>query len=100
MKIEKLKPGMTVYSVSRQKMGNTTLSTVCVWPVRVVSVDLENMTVEASWNSNKPRSFSRAIWSKWREKPPLLIRTGLGAHRLATREEIVAAKVAPLATVK
>ena len=92
MKLEKLQPGMTVYDVGRTKMGNTTLSTVSVWGVHIVSVNTEKQTVVARWNGNKESTYSPRTWSKWREKRPMLIRTGMGAHRLATREEIAAAK--------
>ena len=94
MKIESLKPGMVVYDVGRRKMGHTTVSTVSVWRVRIVSVDLERQTVQASWNGNAVQSFREASIRKWRKSAPLLIRTGLGAQRLATRAEIAAAKAA------
>lgn len=57
MKIEKLHPTMVVYDVGRHKMGNTTISTVCVWSVLIVSVDVEARTVVASWNSNPGESI-------------------------------------------
>lgn len=92
MKFEKLKPGMVVYDVHRNKMGNTTMSSVGVWPVRIISVDAEKRRVEASWNGNKPQIFYVRETSKWREKEPMLIRSEFGSYRLATREEIKAAK--------
>lgn len=98
MKIEKLHPGMTVYYVGRSKMGNTTLSTVSVWSVYIVSVDADNKTVVAKWNGNPQRTYYFGTWSKWREKRPMLVRTGMGAHRLANRAEISAAKAAALVT--
>lgn len=98
MKLEKLQPGMTVYDVGRTKMGNTTLSTVSVWGVHIVSVDAEKKTVVARWNGNPERTYYSGTWSKWREKRPLLIRTSMGAQRLANREEIAAAKAAALVT--
>lgn len=90
MKFEKLTPGMIVYSVGKTKMGNTTLSTVSVWRVQIVSVDTENRTVMASWNSNPVRKFYERDVAKWREKEPVLIRSAFGSARLATREEIKA----------
>ncbi|NDY89742.1 hypothetical protein [Ideonella livida] len=93
MKFEKLKPGMTVYSVGRHKMGNTTMSTVAVWPVRIVEVDSEQRRCMASWNCNKPRLFFERDVSGWREKEPMLVSSGLG-RRLATREEQKAARAA------
>jgi hypothetical protein len=92
VKIEKLQPGMTVYDVGRTKMGNTTLSTTLVWDVYIVSVDVEKKTVVARWNGNQERTYYFRTWSKWREKRPMLVRTGMGAYRLANRAEIAAAK--------
>ncbi len=86
MKIEKLAQGLTVYDVGRQKMGNTNMTTVCVWRVRIHSIDSEKEQVTASWNGNKPQVFFKNTWSKWRLKEPVLIQTSFG-HRLAKRGE-------------
>lgn len=94
MKFEKLQPGMTVYDVGRTTMGNTTIKTVSVWGVLILSVNAEKRTVEASWNGNPGRTFYEGSWSKWRANRPMLIRGLSGRHRLATREEIAAAKAA------
>lgn len=94
MKITKLKPGMKVHDVGRYKMGNTTMSTVAVWPVYIVSVDEEAGVVVARWNGNQERRYYQNTWSKWRENKPLLISGGMGNQRLATREEIAAHKAA------
>lgn len=90
MKISSLKPGMVVYSVTRQKMGNTTISTVAVHHVTIESVDLEHRTVVASWNCNPPRKYREREIARWRAKKPVLMRGGFGRLRLATREEIKA----------
>ena len=92
MKFEKLQPGMIVYDVRRHKMGNTTLSTVGVWTVRVLTVEAENRRVVASWNGNTPRIFYERDVRKWREKRPMLVKTMAGGQRLATREEQKAAR--------
>ncbi len=86
MKIEKLAQGLTVYDVGRQKMGNTNMTTVCVWRVFIHSVDLEKRTVKASWNNNQICEYHESTWSKWRLKEPKLFKTGFG-HRLARRGE-------------
>ena len=91
MKFEKLKPGTTVYSVGRYKMGNTTMSTVGVWHVRIISVDAERRTAVVRWNGNPATTYSERQIGKLREKEPLLIDCGLGA-RFATREEIKRAR--------
>jgi hypothetical protein len=92
MKFEKLKPGMVLYDVGTHRMGNTTIRTVSVWPVRIISVDTEKRRCVASWNGNSPQTCFEGQISKWREKEPLLIRSRMGYARLATREEIKAAK--------
>ena len=98
MKFEKLQPGATVYDVGRHKMGNTTVSTVAVWQVRVLKVDSEKRRVLASWNCNAPRTYYERDVSRWREREPVLIRGGFGSARLATREEQKAARQRPLVT--
>ena len=95
MKFEKLKPGMVVYDVHRHKMGNTTMSTVGVWTVRIESVDHEAKRVVASWNGNRAKTFFYGDAMKWREKEPVLIRGVFGSARLATREELKARAASP-----
>lgn len=92
MKFEKLQPGMKVYDVGKTKMGNTTLTTVSIWPVTIQSVDPETRTVMASWNGNQARKFYERSYSKWKAEMPLTIEGGFGRRRLATREEIAAHK--------
>jgi len=87
MKLEKLKPGMTVYDVGKRKMGNTTLRTVMVWPVKIHEVDLQKREVIASWNCNPSRTFSERAAGKWKKDPPLLVTHMSGASRLATKAE-------------
>lgn len=92
MDIAKLKPGMTVYDVGRRKMGNTNVSTVCVWPVLIVEVDPEGRWVEAKWNvCNSPRRYFARSVKSWRLNKPVLVKLGWG-HRLATRAELKALK--------
>jgi hypothetical protein len=91
MDIKKLQPGMTVYSVGRTKMGNTTMSTVSVWTVTILEVDPEGRWVLARWNGNAPRKFYSGSIKSWRAKEPVLVESGWG-HRLATREELKALK--------
>lgn len=88
MKLEKLSPGMTVYSVRKTKMGNTCMNTISVYHVDIISVNREERTIEASWNGNRPQIYHEFNWSKWRLKKPLLITEHAGRQRLATREEI------------
>ena len=94
MKFEKLTPGMVVYDVHRHRLGNTTISTVGVWKVRIVSVEPETRRVVASWNGNPAKTFYFGDVTKWREKEPMLIRGALGNARLANRDELKAARAA------
>jgi hypothetical protein len=92
MKFNSLNAGMTVYSVSKSKMGNTTIRTVSVHAVNVISTDLVKETVLASWNGNYPKTFHATQYTKWRKSKPILIRSVIGSARLASRDEIAAAK--------
>lgn len=94
MKIESLQPGQIVYSIERGRLGNTTLRTVRIYSVRVIEVDAAEGRVVASWNSNRPQTYYRAAWSKWRKDKPMMIEGMMGCARLATREEIKASKAA------
>lgn len=76
--LSKLKPGMIVYSVQRQRMGNTTMSRGCLFNVEIISVDHEDESVVASWNSNKPQRFFKNSWSKWKIKKPVAKREKFG----------------------
>jgi hypothetical protein len=91
VKLEKLHEGQIVYDVGRQKMGNTTISTVTIHQVIIVSIDVAKQVVTASWNGNTPRTYRENTWSKWRLTKPMLVAVGW-THRLATHEEIKAAK--------
>jgi len=92
MKIENLVPGQIVYEISKGKMGNTTVSTVRIYDVKIVSIDLENGVVIAKWNCNPERKYYSRSWNKWRDSKPLTVNGAFGSVRLATREEIKTAK--------
>lgn len=94
MKFEKLQPGTIAYTVSRHKMGNTTVRTVAIHSVHVLEVDAAKRTVRASWNSNPAQTFYESQTKKWKEKKPLTITSGMGRKRLASRDEIKAMKEA------
>ena len=64
MKITSLKPGMTVYSVERRQMGNTTLRTTCVFPVSILEVH-ENHVVARRY-FDEPKTFGGMSISRWR----------------------------------
>ena len=90
MKIENLRTGMRVWDVGRRKMGNTVMTTVCVWPVDIILVDAEGRKVTARWNHNAPRVVGEHEWKRWRLKEPVTVKMPMGRTRLATREELKA----------
>jgi len=92
MKFKSLVPEMVVYSVTKGKMGNTTLNTVRVHQVLIVSTNPENETVIASWNGNAHKTFHASSYEKWRKTKPEVVTSGFGLARLATRAEIEAKK--------
>lgn len=88
MKIDKLKPGMTVYDVHSHKMGNTTIRTVGVCPVKIVKVGIEKSLVLARWNVvNPPEWYGYATFSKWVAEEPIIVRSLMGSCRKPSRAE-------------
>lgn len=57
IKFEKLQPGMVLWDVHRQKVGNTTLTELGAWKVQIVSVDPETRTAMVVWNGNPERKW-------------------------------------------
>ncbi len=68
--ISKLKSGQLLYSVTRVKMGNTTMSRLAVHPVKVIEIDPDGMFVLASWNSNPARKYFPGQVAKWKVNMP------------------------------
>jgi hypothetical protein len=99
MKFEKIQPGMTLYDVHSTRMGNTTQSTVGVWLVYIVSVDAVRRSAMVRWNGNPAQTYYERNLCKLRASEPLLIKSGW-SERLATREEIKAAKAAAAQIVR
>lgn len=92
IKFEKLKEGMTLWTVSKHKMGNTTISTVSVHAVKIISVDEHERSFVYSWNGNSPQQGREWQLKQFKIKEPILIRSRMGYARLATRAEIAAMK--------
>ena len=89
-KIEKIKPGQVLWSVSSGRLGNTMLTTKNLYPVRVVEVDMANKRVLASWNGNPERWMYQV--AKLRVTKPVMVKSAFGSSRLATRAELKAMK--------
>lgn len=90
MVISKLKVGDTVWSITRHKLGSTNIPTVSVHPVHIVEVN--ETSVVASWNHNKPKHFGLNAIKGWKKEKPVLIKGIFGSQRLATKEEIAEMK--------
>lgn len=58
IKFEKIQAGMTLYDRHRERMGNTTIRSLCEWSVEVISVDAASRTARASWNGNPEETWS------------------------------------------
>jgi hypothetical protein len=68
--ISRIKPKQVLFTVTRQKMGNTTLSCDVVHRVAVTEVDPSGQFVMASWNGNPVQKFSALRVSKWKVSEP------------------------------
>ncbi len=69
--ISRIRPGQVLYTVTRQKMGNTALSTKAVHAVRVIEVDPNGKFVMASWNTNPARKYRESDVSRWKVNKPV-----------------------------
>lgn len=92
MKITNIKPGDTVYDLQRHKMGNTTISTLSCYEIKIYEVDHYNGWVVASWNNNSKKKYHTGSISRWKKNKPVMVHTRLGYSRLATKEEKKAMK--------
>lgn len=59
-----IKVGDVLWDCRRQKMGNTTMSRMACWKVRVLEIDPEKRRARCSWNSNTP-----TWWGEYQLKP-------------------------------
>jgi hypothetical protein len=67
---DRVKVGQVLYSVVRQKMGNTTISRDAVFQVVVKEINTAKRAVFASWNCNTPQWFSERSVNRWKVKEP------------------------------
>ena len=66
-----LREGQVLYTVTKQSIGNTTMTRNAVHRVKVVNVDMAARKVVASWNGNAEKAFSESQVAKWKvSKPP------------------------------
>jgi hypothetical protein len=65
----KIKAGDTLYDCRRQRMGNTTMSRMACWTVKVIEVDQGRRQAFCSWNTNTPTWWSERKLSTLRRSP-------------------------------
>jgi len=68
--ISKLVPGQILYSLERQRMGNTMVSRTALYTVKVESIAEDKQSIMASWNSNPAREYLEFQVKKLRVKRP------------------------------
>lgn len=68
MKFERVKAGMVLYDVRREKQGNTTIRDWGYWTVHVLGVDGDGATV--SWNGSRACWKPARYFKRLREKKP------------------------------
>jgi hypothetical protein len=59
IKFEKIKSGMVLYDRHRHRMGNTTMTDLGEWPVRILTVDQFGAEVVWNGNSHRPERWAR-----------------------------------------
>lgn len=70
--IAALKPGDRVFDAHRERMGNTMLKRMGVWPVLIKEVCIDSGYVVASWNGNPDRRYyARSGKLPWRRSAPV-----------------------------
>ena len=69
IKFESVKAGYVLYECHKYRMGNTKMSKMGSWTVRVISVDYEKKTAVCSWNGNEARTYPASAIRRWRRTP-------------------------------
>lgn len=75
-----IKPGDTLYDCRRQKMGNTSMSTMATWRVIVHEVDPVKRIAFCSWNGNAPKWWTERWLSSLRRTPVKTRKSVTGAE--------------------
>jgi hypothetical protein len=64
-----IKAGDVLYDCHKQKMGNTTMTRMATFKVKVIEVDAANRKALCSWNGNAPRWYNERDIKKLRRTP-------------------------------
>jgi hypothetical protein len=70
--ISRIRPDQVLFTVRRQKMGNTTMKQTVYHRVTVREIDPEGRFVIATWNGNAPEKFYASEVARWKVSDPRL----------------------------
>lgn len=70
IKFEKIKPGMELLDVHSHSVGNTTMTALGCWTVKILAVDDFEKTAVVSWNGNAAQIWRRARLERLYVTPP------------------------------
>jgi len=65
----KIKAGETLYDCHRTRMGNTTMSKMGTWTVKVLELFPEKQSALVSWNGNRPEVWGLTRMQRLRRSP-------------------------------
>ena len=61
--------GDVLWDCHKRRMGNTTVSEMSCWQVRVLEISEDRKTFQCSWNTNPARTYYRSQIAKLRRSP-------------------------------
>lgn len=65
-----VKEGDVLYDVHRERAGNTAMTRLGCWEVKIISVDPKTKTAMASWNGNEARRYYEHDLKRLRRSRP------------------------------
>lgn len=66
---DRIKVGDVLYDCHRQRMGNTTMTRMACFTVKVLEIDAENRRATVSWNDNRPVVYHEHRIKRLRRTP-------------------------------
>jgi hypothetical protein len=69
IKFDKIKPGMKLLDIHSERMGNTTMRRLGMWPVEILSVNSALGLAEVSWNGNAKQTWAKRQLERLYTKP-------------------------------
>lgn len=91
IKAEQLSLDTEYYITLSHKLGNTTLRTLSVFPVRILEFSADRRSVKVNWNSFNVETWdTREACKRLLKSPPTIIRGIWGAKYKATRADLAA----------